>query len=187
MPGGDSYAEMIDALRGFLDRAAGAKPDAPVLAALTADLRGWSGRLEAFAVKESEQIYARRRDLAGRGQVTSPAIAFTRLAPDLVEGQVTFSRYFLGKNGVAHGGAVLFVFDEIAGWLANLAKRPMSRTAYLRASFRSVAPIGAELTVSARTIREEGRKLFIHIELRHGIELCAEAEALMIALLPGQQ
>lgn len=187
MEGGEAYAEMIVSLRRLLNGIAGASPDVPTITALTADMDAWSDRLGGFAVDEDHQIYGRRRDLVGRGQATWPAVHYTRLGNDSFEGVVTFGRYFLGRNGVVHGGVILLVFDEVAGRLAHLAERTMARTAYLKTDFRNVAPIEVELQLSGHYIQEEGRKRRLRIELRHGDTLCAEAEALMVALKPGQQ
>jgi acyl-coenzyme A thioesterase PaaI-like protein len=185
--GGDAYAEMIVKLQDFLNAVAGARPDSATTEALTGALEAWTGRLDAFAVAEKEQVYGRRRDLVGRGQATWPAIRYTRLDEDSFEGVVTFGRYFLGRNGVVHGGVIMLVFDEAAGRLAHLAGRSMARTAFLRSDFRSVAPIEVELALRGGYVSEEGRKRRMHIELRHGETLCAEAEALMVALREGQR
>jgi len=178
---------MILALRGFLDSLAGGRPDAATMQAITGALSEFSSRLEGFTVTEDDQVYGRRVDLVGRGQATWPAIRFTQSDETCLQGNVTFGRYFLGRNGVAHGGAILFSFDEMAGRLANLGNRTIARTAFVRTDFRAPAPIDTELQISSRFVREEGRKRFVRIELHHGEQLCAEAEVLMVALLQGQQ
>ncbi len=185
-PGGEAYGEMIVRLRAFLDAVAGSRPDAATIEALSRDIDAWARRLGTCAVGEAEQIYSRRGDLVGRGQVTLPAIRYTHLERDALEGLVTFGRYFLGRNGVVHGGVVMLVFDEVAGRLAHLGGRSLARTAYMRSEFRAVAPVDVELAVSGRYTKEEGRKRLLRLELRHGDILCAEAEALMVALRPGQ-
>jgi acyl-coenzyme A thioesterase PaaI-like protein len=187
MEGGEAYAEMIVSLRRLLNSVAGAKPDAPAITALTADMDAWSDRLNAFAIDEDHRIYGRRRDLVGRGQATWPAVFYTRFDNDSLEGVVTFDRYYLGRNGVVHGGVIMQVFDEVAGRLAHLAERTMARTAFLKTDFRAVAPIEVELQLSGHYIQEEGRKRRMSIELRNGDILCAEGEALMVALKPGQR
>lgn len=185
--GGKEYAGLIVELRRFLDSLAGAKPDAATIVEISSTLDRLTSRLDALAVEENEQVYGRRADLIGRGQATWPPVNYTAGDDIYLEGTVRFGRYFLGRNGVIHGGAVLFLFDEVAGRLANLGGRPVARTAYVRTDFRAPAPIDTDLIVTARLIREEGRKRFVRLELHDGARLCTEAEVLMVMLLPGQK
>lgn len=184
--GGREYGAMIDHLRHFLDSVAAAKPDAATIAALAADLRGWSDRLAPFAVGEQEQIFAHRHDLPGRGQTMAPALVVAEGDDRSVRGTVTYGRYYLGGNGAVHGGAIPLLFDEVLGRLANSGQRPRARTAYLNVDFRSITPVGVTLDVRGWFVREEGRKRFVRAELRHGEILCAEAEGLFVELRPGQ-
>ena len=185
--GGSKYGEMIVALRQFLRSLASARPDSATINDLASDLKGWKPRLDAFAVDEANQVYARRADLVGRAQATWPAITFTHVDDEVVEGYVCFDRYFLGRNGVVHGGAITMIFDEATGYLANSGNRTMGRTVNLTTNFRAPAPIEVDLQLTVRFLREEGRKRFLHVALHHGETLCAEADALMITLLPGQK
>ena len=185
--GGSEYGEMIVALRQFLRSLAGARPDSATIDGLASDLERWESRLDGFAVGEPDQVYARRADLVGRGQATWPVITFTHVDDDLVQAQVCFNRFFLGRNGVVHGGAIAMIFDEVTGYLANSGNRTMGRTANLNTNFRAPAPIEVDLQLTVRFLREEGRKRFLHVTLHHGETLCAEADALMIKLLPGQK
>ncbi|MCW2550984.1 MAG: thioesterase family protein [Mycobacterium sp.] len=184
--GGAEYGEMVEALRGFLDDVAAAAPDPATVMALTQDLKAWADRLTPVAVPERRQIFARRLDLPGRGQTMSPN--FVPVAGDhqSVTGTVTFGRYFLGGGGAVHGGAIPLLFDEVLGRLANSGDRAPSRTAYLHTDFRSITPVGEELSVRAWFVSEQGRKRVLRAELTRGETLCAEAEGLFIALRPDQ-
>lgn len=184
--GGAEYADMIGALRNFLDDVAAAAPDAATLVALTDDLNRWAERLAESAVPERRQIFARRLDLPGRGQTMSPC--FIPIAGDreTVMGTVTFGRYFLGGGGAVHGGAIPLLFDEVLGRLASSDGRAPARTAYLHTDFRSITPVGAELAVRAWFVSEQGRKRILRAELTHGATVCAEAEGLFIELRPDQ-
>jgi acyl-coenzyme A thioesterase PaaI-like protein len=184
--GGAEYGAMIEALRDFLDKVAAARPDGATIEALGSDLAAWSHRLAPLAVAEREQIFAQRHDLPGRGQTMSPKLTIVEGDRNAVRGKVTFGRYFLGGGGAVHGGAIPLLFDEVMGRLANSGGRSRARTAYLNVDFRAITPIEAELSVSARHVREEGRKRLLRGELRHGGTLCAEAEGLFVALKPGQ-
>lgn len=181
-----AYGPMIDALRRLLDDIAGASPDGAMLADLTRDLQAWSATLKTVAVREHEQIFARRLDLPGRGQTMAPCLHVLGGDDNSVEGTVTFGRYFLGGGGAVHGGAIPLLFDEVLGRLANAGGRPRARTAYLHTDFRSITPVGVELSVTGRFVSEQGRKRVLRAELRHGETLCAEAEGLFVELRPGQ-
>jgi acyl-coenzyme A thioesterase PaaI-like protein len=181
---GPEYARMIEALRGFLDSVAGAKPDIATIERLTGDLRRWTAELASAQVPEREQLFGRRRDLPGRGQTMIPAFVVAESGDDAIRGSVTFGRYFLGGNGAAHGGAITLLFDDVLGRVANAGGRRPARTAYLNVDYRAVTPLHTELTVIGAFVREEGRKRFVRGELWLGETLCAEAEALFIELLP---
>jgi len=184
--GGAAYGTMIEALRDFLDKVAAAKPEEAVLGALTGDVARWSQRLAPLAVGEREQVFAHRLDLPGRGQTMAPCLIVDDGDPNQVRGRVTFGRYYLGGGGAVHGGAIPLLFDEVLGRLANSGDRPRSRTAYLHTDFRSITPVGVELSVTARFESEVGRKRLLRGELRNGDILCAEAEGLFVTLKPGQ-
>lgn len=184
--GGQQYADAVSTLRRFLAAFAGGRISAEEYGHLNDDLLPWVERLEAAAVPEPEQVYARRGDIAGRGQVTWPTIHITRAESDRLEGNVRFDRFYLGRNGVVHGGAVLLLFDELAGRAANMGDRPLSRTAYVKADFRAPVLINTDLRVSARVVREEGRKRFVRLELFQDEVLCTEGEVLMVTLRAGQ-
>jgi len=180
------YGEMIEVLRGFLDKVAGARPDAAQIAALTQDLREWSDRLDGCQVPERDQLFARLLERPGRGQTMSPALVVEHQGIGEFRGHVTFGRYFLGVNGAVHGGTLPLMFDEVLG---RAAGRPglRLRTAYLKTDFRALTPLDTKLAVRGWLDREEGRKFFVRGELRHGDVVCAEAEGLFVALKPEQR
>jgi len=79
------------------------------------------------------------------------------------------------------------LFDNVFGMVIHAAGRPISRTAYLHVDYRRVTPIDVDLTARGRLDRTEGRKAFVGAELRDPQgNLLAEANGLMIRLLPGQ-
>jgi acyl-coenzyme A thioesterase PaaI-like protein len=182
----ESYDGMVATLRGFLDKLAGARPDADTLTALTRDLAAWSGRLDACAVDERDQLFGRLVRQPGRGQTASPQLFIDRQVEGELVGRVTFGRYFLGVNGAVHGGIIPLLFDEVLGRAAADPKQPRIRTAYLNTAFKALTPIDVELEVRGWLDRVEGRKRFVRGELRHGDIVCAEAEGLFVELRPEQ-
>lgn len=181
-----AYADMIEAVRGFLDNVVSANPDEEMSVGLAEMLNSWSEKLASVAVGETERACGRMLDLPGRGYIMLPCYMILGQDAQELHGTVEFGKYFLGGNGAAHGGAVPLLFDEIFGRLINSAGRPKSRTAYLHTDFRSITRIDVELTFRVWLVSEEGRKRVVRGEIRHGETLCAEGEALFLALKPGQ-
>lgn len=182
---GAAYGRTIDSLRTFLDRFAQAVPGEELLGELGETLDQWSDRLEPLGAPERQRVYGRRQELPGRGQVTSPQFFADSENDQEVTGRVRFGQYFLGGNMAAHGGTLPLFFDELLGRLAQ-SGRTACRTAYLRTDYRSITPIGPELTARAWVVEETGRKRFLRGTLHHGDVLCAEADALFVELRPGQ-
>jgi acyl-coenzyme A thioesterase PaaI-like protein len=180
-----SYLGTIDALRVLQDRITGAAPSAKLAAEVSRTLTDLAVQLGEYAVDEPDQI-ADQVEVPGRAQALVPVVHLDEQDERHAAGRVTFSRFYLGRNGAAHGGAIPLVFDDVLGRLSGAGGRPPSRTAYLHVNYRAITPVGRELQVTARFDREEGRKRFLSGELRDGGTLCADVEGLFVALRPGQ-
>ena len=180
-----SYLGMIDALRVLQDRITGAAPSTELAAEVSRTLTDLAVQLGEYAVDEPDQI-ADQVEVPGRAQALVPVVCLDEQDEQHAVGRVTFGRFYLGRNGAAHGGAIPLVVDDVLGRLACTGGRAPSRTAYLHVNYRSITPVGRELQVTARFDREEGRKRFLSGELRDGGTLCADVEGLFVALRPGQ-
>ena len=125
--------------------------------------------------------------LPGAGSLLMPPWFVDKFDPDGVELRVTFSRYHVGGNYAVHGGVLPLLFDSVFGMVIHAAPRPVSRTAYLHVDYRKVTPIDTSLIAKGRVKEVEGRKTFVAAELfdPEG-NLLAEANGLMVSLLPGQ-
>ncbi len=125
--------------------------------------------------------------LPGAGSLLMAPWAIRRFGADGVEVEVEFSRYHVGGNNAVHGGMVAMMFDVTFGMIIHAIGRPISRTAFLHVDYRNVTPIDVPLTVRGWADREEGRKTFVNATLTDaGGTLLAEANGLMVQLLPGQ-
>lgn len=184
--GGDGYSELLDMVRSLLDHLAAARLDETQTRALTQDLAGVRDRLAEHAVAEVDQIFAQRTDVPARGQTLVPPYVVTSADRDQVRATVIFGRYFLGTNGAVHGGAITLLFENLLGQLAITGGRTFGRAAYTHVDFRSVTPVGRELTLHAWFCSEVGRKRVLRGQLWDGDVLCAEAEGLVIELRLGQ-
>jgi acyl-coenzyme A thioesterase PaaI-like protein len=180
------FTHLAEALRLLQDRFTAASPTSEAAKEAADLLTAAAALLEPFAVTERDQVAGRRLDLPGRGQTLVPPFYVDDWDNVSVRGRVTFTRFYLGGNGAAHGGTVPLFFDEVLGRLANVGGRPRSRTAYLNVDYRKITPIGEELQVTARIEREEGRKRFLSAEVLHDGQVTAEAHGLFVQLRPGQ-
>ncbi|GAA1546413.1 hotdog fold domain-containing protein [Nocardioides humi] len=181
-----AYEALVGATRNFLDALAVAVPDGPTADRLTADLAGWAGVLGGLAAEERDRLFGRRAGIASYGQAMTPAYRVLERDDAGLRGVARFGRYFHGGKGAAHGGAVPLLFDELFGRVINGEGRPPARTAYLHVDFRAVVRLDRDLGLRVWREREEGRKQYVRGEIRDGDVVCAEAEALFVALRPGQ-
>jgi acyl-coenzyme A thioesterase PaaI-like protein len=179
-----AFARLADALRHLQERVVGSRPPTEVCTAAALALGSITARLAGFEVSEAAQVAGRQFTQPSRGQTFLPPLEVVAYDGDRVEAKVTFSRFYLGSNGAAHGGAIALVFDDLLGQLANGPGKPRARTAYLHMDYRSVVPIDRELAVTARTTRVEGRKLFIEGAIHDGPDLLSEANGLFVRLEP---
>ncbi|MFM9033244.1 MAG: PaaI family thioesterase [Mycobacterium sp.] len=125
--------------------------------------------------------------LPGAGSILMPPWRILRFEPEIVEVGVQFSRYHVGGNNAVHGGMVAMMFDVMCGIVIHAIGRPISRTAFLHVDYRNITPIDVPLTMRGWASRLEGRKTFVNAELIDPDgRMLAEANGLMVRLLPGQ-
>jgi len=193
--GGFPRFEVIDAPDGF-DRFVTAMRRAQDLAVST-DAPDWNAaadRVEdliAYLTPHEKPGGAapagRVASLPGAGSVLMPPWQIRTFSPERVEVGVRYSRYHVGGNNAVHGGMVAMMFDVMCGIIIHAIGRPISRTAFLHVDYRNITPIDVPLTMSGWASKIEGRKTFVNAELT-GPDgtLLAEANGLMVQLLPGQ-
>ncbi len=184
---GPGFGRFLTAMRRAQDLAVSADPDpdtwerAADLAEQLAELLG------PFDAAEGAGPANRVPTLPGSGSLLMPPYKVVRFEPDGVELEVTFSRFSVGGNYAVHGGVLPLLFDALFGMMIHAAGRPISRTAFLHVDYRNVTPIDTALTARGWVRETQGRKAFVNAELRDPEgKLLAEANGLMILLLPGQ-
>ncbi len=134
-------------------------------------------------------------DLAGRPEEIfpySPAIGpLNPVAPPAVfrpvgeapgarvEGTVTFPPVMVGAPGLAHGGMVALVLDELLG-VTNVVNGMGAMTGTLTIRYRVPTPAGRPLTLLGEVVGTERRKVFVRGELRLGDVVTAEAEGIFV-------
>jgi acyl-coenzyme A thioesterase PaaI-like protein len=86
-----------------------------------------------------------------------------------------------GAPGRSHGGVVAGLFDDILGFVLNILE-VMAFTGQLTVRYEAGVPIHRELTMRARFLRREGRKIFVSADAWDGDERLATAEAIFVAV-----
>ena len=184
---GPGFGRFLAAMRRAQDLAVSADPDDETwdrASSLTEQLVDLLGPFEAA---EGVGPANRVPDLPGAGSLLMPPYRVHQFDAEAVELTVTFSRYHVGGNYAVHGGVLPLMFDSTFGMVIHATGRPISRTGFLHVDYRKITPIDVELTLRAWVRETQGRKSFVNAELRDPQgTLLAEANGLMIQLLPGQ-
>jgi acyl-coenzyme A thioesterase PaaI-like protein len=91
----------------------------------------------------------------------------------------TPSRVNEGYDGIAHGGIITTVLDEVMGW-AVYHQKIWAVTGKIAVSFRKPVVIGEPTRAAARVVAENGRRITITADLHRASNgvLLAEAEAI---------
>lgn len=99
---------------------------------------------------------------------------------DQVWADVTIRPNHQGFPGVAHGGIIAAILDEVGSRVMMIGNgMRLGMTAKLDIRYRRPAPIGQPLRAVARRVRDRGRLVSAHAELRNlAGEVLAEAEVL---------
>jgi acyl-coenzyme A thioesterase PaaI-like protein len=184
---GPGFGPFLTAMRRLQDLAVSADPDGDTWVEAAARAEALVALLEPFDAAEGVGPAGRVPDLPGGGSLLMAPFVVSKFEPDVVELTVQFSRFHVGGNNAVHGGVLPLLFDSVFGMVIHAAGRPISRTGFLHVDYRKVTPIDTQLTARGWIRETEGRKAFVNSELRDPDDnLLAEANGLMIRLLPGQ-
>ncbi len=179
------FGRFVSAMRRAQDLAVGA--DAPDWNAAADRVEGLIDYLAPHEKPGGSAPAGRVAALPGAGSILMPPWQIRDFSPGNVEVGVQFSRYHVGGNNAVHGGMVAMMFDVMCGIIIHAVGRPISRTAFLHVDYRNITPIDMPLTIRGWAPKTEGRKTFVNAELTDPDgTLLAEANGLMVQLLPGQ-
>ncbi|HWH32927.1 MAG TPA: PaaI family thioesterase [Egibacteraceae bacterium] len=107
-----------------------------------------------------------------------------RAAPEnAVAGEYTFTRRLGGAPGVAHGGAVAALLDDLFGFVLVRILVP-AVTRDLQVRYRRPVHLHTPCALSARLVGREGREVHMAGELRQEGQVKAAAEAVFVELEP---
>ena len=187
---GPGFGRFVAAMRRLQDLAVSADPDDGTWEEAADRALALVELLVPFQADEGKAPAGRTPDLPGMGSLLLPPWTLARYGPDGVEMTGYFTRFHVGGNHAVHGGVLPLLFDHVFGMVSHAAGRPISRTAFLHVDYRNVTPIDTPLLVRGRVTSIEGRKAFVAAELvdpgGRGDTVLAEANGLMVRLLPGQ-
>ncbi len=184
---GPGFERFLTATRRLQDLAVSVNPDSATWDEAADDVEKLVALLEPHEAAEGVGPANRVPDLPGAGSLLMPPWHVTKFEPEGIELSVQFSRYHVGGNKAVHGGVLPLLFDSMFGMVIHATGRPISRTAYLHVDYRAITPIDTPLTATGWLREAEGRKAFVNADLRDAEgKLLAEANGLMIRLLPGQ-
>ncbi|WP_193043151.1 PaaI family thioesterase [Mycolicibacterium baixiangningiae] len=185
--GGPDYGRFVEAVRDLQDLARAADAPDEVITEAAGLIEKVSGLLAPYHSDEWHSPSGRRLDLPNRGNILQVPTVLAKTDDGRIAGEATFRRFYLGRNGAAHGGAVALLFDSVLGYTAyKLTQSRYQRTAFLHLNYRNIAPVEKTLRVEAGINRIEGRKIFVEGRLLDGDTVLADAEALFVRLKPGQ-
>ncbi len=184
---GPGFGRFLAAMRRLQDLAVSVDPDPATWIDAADRVEGLVDLLDPYQAPEGVGPAQRVPTLPGAGSLLMPPWFVDKFEPDGVELRVRFSRFHVGGNSAVHGGVLPLLFDSVFGMVIHAAGRPISRTAFLHVDYRRVTPIDTDLIARGRIRDTEGRKAFVESELYDPAgNLLAEANGLMIRLLPGQ-
>ena len=184
---GPGFAPFVSSMRRLQDLAVSTNPDSDTWVEAAARVAELVALLEPFQVAEGVSPAGRMPSMPGGGNLLMPPFTVSKMDAEGVEAKVQFSRYHVGGNYAVHGGVLPLMFDSVFGMVIHATGRPISRTAFLHVDYRNVTPIDVPLTVRGWASKIEGRKTFVNCELTAADgTLLAEANGLMVRLLPGQ-
>jgi acyl-coenzyme A thioesterase PaaI-like protein len=91
-----------------------------------------------------------------------------------------FDSRHVGAPGIAHGGAVATVLDDLFGFLLYLVREP-AVTRHLEVGYRAPVLLGTRYLLEAGIERRDGRKLFVRAQGADELgEVVVEARAVFV-------
>lgn len=161
-------------------------PEGLDLPALTARLHAVADELDAHAAPLEDRLVemwrpARPLNDAATGTENpgAPPLEVFADTDGWVEGRVTLGLTHQGQPRIAHGGISALMLDHTMGVANNYAQNS-GMTARLVLNYRKPVPLFTPLTIRAKQVGAEGRKIFTEATLCAGDTVLMEAEALFV-------
>lgn len=129
---------------------------------------------------EEDPIACEVSPLIGKSSALSPPLRIWLDENLTARAEVIFDWRFEGPYNCAHGGYIAAVFDEFLGW-AQLLSGGAGATRNLSVDYHKPTPLNTQLKLSARLVKQEGRKLTVHGEMFAGEVMTASCEGFFIS------
>lgn len=164
--GGNSAAEMAEVATQLTDVAQYLEEHAPPREERLIDMWGGEG-------------VTRHDPVSGPENALAPPLPLRGLPDGSIEGHATLGLPYQGPPGCVHGGVSALLLDHTLG-VANHWAGDSGMTGTLTLRYHRPTPLFVELTVRARQVSVEGRKICTTGEILADGEVCVSAEGLFI-------
>lgn len=121
----------------------------------------------------------RHNPVTGPENAIAPPVRLESRPDASVLGEMTLGLVYQGPPGFVHGGVSALVLDHTLG-VANHVAGTSGMTAMLTVRYRRPAPLFAPLTITARQVGVDGRKIRTVGAISAGGEECVTAEGLFV-------
>ncbi|MDP5181886.1 PaaI family thioesterase [Blastococcus sp. BMG 814] len=165
--GGNSAAEMQDVAARLDAVADHLEQHAPPMADRMVDM--WAG-----------EGVTRHDPVTGPENAIAPPLALAGRDDGAIEGTTVLGLPYQGPPGFVHGGVSALLLDHTLG-VANHWAGPSGMTAELTLRYHRTTPLFQPLTVTARQVSVDGRKIRTEGTITAGGEICVSAAGLFIA------
>ena len=122
----------------------------------------------------------RHDPITGPENAIAPPLPLFGLRDGSIEGRTTLGMPYQGQPGYVHGGISALLLDHTLG-VANGWAGVSGMTGTLTLRYQRPTPLFEELTLRARQVSVDGRKIRTTGELLAGGEVCVSADGLFIA------
>jgi acyl-coenzyme A thioesterase PaaI-like protein len=121
---------------------------------------------------------------SGAANPVAPPLRLRRGGSGEVLGSVTLGWAYQGPAGYAHGGTAALLLDHVLG-LSNAWAGTAGMTAHLELDFHRPVPLDRELSVTARQVAVDGRKMRAAGAISSDEGVHVSAEGLFLAVREG--
>jgi hypothetical protein len=126
--------------------------------------------------------YTRHDPVTGPENAIAPPLRLRGRADGSIEGVTTLGMPYQGPPGYVHGGISALLLDHALG-VANGWAGTSGMTAELTLRYRRLTPLFTPLTVTARQVSVDGRKIRTEGSISAHGETCVEASGLFIVAM----
>lgn len=139
----------------------------------------WTLSVSAFSPSQAPHDYFPFSPQIGLANPLAPPVRVHVDDDGVVHGTANLDAAYEGPPGCVHGGIIASLFDEMLG-IANITAEVGAMTGTLTIRYRSPTPLRTDLTLTARHVGVDGRKVRAEGTIHAGDRLCAECDGVFI-------